>query len=806
MSMRVPYKWLKQFCDVPCSASELAERLTLAGVAVDAVEPGTSGHGVCAARVLSKTTHPSNDKLFVVEMCAGSRCYQVVTGWQGVEVGQNLAFAPPGAVLPRGWKIEEAKFGGVVSQGMLCALREMLLGEPHAEDEGVLVLHDDIAPGQDLYEYFELNDEVLELDLTPNYGHCLSMIGVAREAAAIFGLPVKQPDVSVCESDVPTEGDVSISIKSPDLCPRYVARLVSNVKVGQSPAWLQARLVLAGMRPISNVVDITNYVMLTLGQPLHAFDYDTIRGKQIIVDRARDTADFTTLDNQRRELEPEMLLIRDSEGAVAIAGVMGGLDSEVVASTTNVLIESALFEPRSIRRTATRLGLRSEASMRFERGVDPRGQIEAANLAAKLMCEIAGGVARKGVVDCDHSGYVEKRILLEPKRVSRVLGLGISAEQIVDTLERLAFATQIRGDVIEVGVPSRRVDIEQQIDLVEEVGRVFGYEHIPAELPSGVAFGLRTPAQIAARQIRCVMVGLGLEQVINMTFISPRDFEKCSMGSPEQRGALRLSNPMAEEQSVMRQSLLPGLLGTVSYNLARKNSDLALFEYGTVFLPSGEKLPDERQYLALVACGVPGGRHWQETGLQADFFYAKGVLEQLVEKICGSRALLEYRPSSLETLHPYRQASVDLSIGDIRESIGYVGEVAPDVAERYGITERVACIEIDTRHLVDTFPLYPDVRQIPRYPSVGRDVSFVVPDEVPAAEVENAIMREAGQLLSSVTLFDVYTGQGVPAGSRSLAYSLVYRSAERTLTDEEVDELHLRVRTEVSAKLGLVVR
>jgi len=809
--MRVPYKWLSEWVSIPWDAEELAGRLTMAGVKVDAVEEFDAGlDGAVAARVEASWQHPSSSRLWICRVNAGSRRYQVVTGWPGMAAGQVAAFAPPGSTLPKGWKIEEAEFGGQKSEGMLCALTEMLLGEPHLEGEGIYLLEDNVQPGTSMADYLNFRDQTLELDLTPNYGYCLSMLGVAGEVAALTGGKVRVPSLPLIESDESAAGAVEIEIHDPDLCLRYVARVIRGVTIGSSPAWLQVRLLAAGMRPISNIVDITNYVMLALGQPLHAFDYTRVRGKKIIVRRAGDTQVFTTLDGQERRLEPDMLVIADAEGPVGLAGVMGGLESEITSETTSILLESALFNPISIRKTALALGLRSEASSRFEKGIDPLVQPQAADLATAMMCQHAGGIALSGMVDVDKTGYTQRVIALSAARVRNVLGSRIGDAEIRACLEKLDFGVTERepGSYI-VRVPSRRVDVEIEEDLIEEVGRISGYDGIEPTLLKGPVLALLMPAQVARHQSIDIMAGLGFEQVVTMSFISPKDFERTKAGSPAQAGALVLRNPLAEEQSVMRQSLLPGLLGACAYNAARKTGDLAVFELGRVYLPAspGASTPsNERYHLAVLASTTGARQKWNVPPGEVDFFYAKGALEAYVAALCSGTVKLAFRPSSEPVFHPTRQALVEAAVGGRQVLLGHVAEVSPDVVSAYGLEGRVAAFEIDCESLFESFPYAPDVRPVPRYPAIGRDVALVLPDNVPAALVVETLREEAGPLLESIELFDLYRGGNIPEGSRSLAYSLVYRGKDRTLKDAEVDELHEKVRQAVITRLGAHIR
>ncbi|HAG07320.1 MAG: Phenylalanine--tRNA ligase beta subunit, partial [Clostridia bacterium 62_21] len=619
--MRVSLKWLQEFVDIPVTVTELADRLTMAGLAVDAVEePWREITGVVTGRVKDVARHPHADRLLVCRVDVGrGEDLAIVTGATNMREGDIVPVALEGARLVGGATIKRSKLRGIVSQGMMCAADELGVGEDHS---GILILPPGTPVGVDVKEYLGLDDVILELDLTPNRGDCLSILGVAREVAAILGQPLRNPFRAEAGQPLTTDR-VCVDIEDPGLCRRYVARLATNVKIGPSPLWMQRRLHAAGIRPISNVVDITNYVMLELGQPLHAFDYDTLAGGRIIVRRARPGETLVTLDRAERRLAPEMLVIADAENAVAVAGVMGGLATEVTETTTNILLESAWFDPSSIRRTSRQLGLRSEASLRFEKGVDLEGCLRAANRAMELIESTGAGEAVPGAVDQYPEKHVPRTVILRPERVGQILGTEVAANEIESILDRLGFRVRKGPDAFLVQVPSYRVDIHREIDLIEEVARLHGYDRVPETLP----FGNTTPAgrrrhQALFDRIRDIMVACGLTEAITYSFLSPVAFDRLRLPTNDPlRRTLRLANPLSEDQSIMRTTLLPGLLETLVRNYQRQIPSGALFEIGRVFVPvAGEQLPEERTHLGMALMGeTPRG--WNQPARPLDFFY-----------------------------------------------------------------------------------------------------------------------------------------------------------------------------------------
>ncbi len=781
--MRVSLNWLKEFVDIRIPAGELAERLTLAGVAVDRVdEPGKDVSGVVTGKIVEVRPHPNADRLVITRVNTGTEELQIVTGATNFQAGDIVPVAPVGATLAGGLVIRRAKFRGVESWGMLCAADELGVGEDH---EGILILPPGTPVGVDAGPILGLDDQILELDLTPNRGDCLSIRGVAREVAAILNLPLKMPEPVFPESATNAAELVRVDIEDPGLCGRYVARLIEDVRVGPSPLWLQRRLFAAGMRPINNIVDITNYVMLEWGQPQHAFDYNTVQDGHVIVRNARPGETLVTLDGQERRLTPEMLLITDPGRVIGIAGVMGGLDSEVTAGTRRVLLESAYFNPVSIRRTSKALGLRSEASTRFEKGVDPEGCLRAADRAAELMHEIGAGRVATGAVDAYPEPYTPKTIVLRPERVEQILGLPVPRQEIQGILERLGFEPREAEDRFLASVPSHRFDVAREIDLIEEVARIYGYDRVPQTLPFGVTTaGVRTPAQTLEANLKRILTACGLTEVITYTFTNPKVFDRLRL--PEDSGrrrTVRLRNPLSEDQAVMRTLLYPCLLEVLARNYQRRTTSAALFEIGRIYLSREDSaLPEERLTLALALMGrtSAGWRHKDEP---LDFFYLKGVLE--VAACRTGLGPLTFVPEGDEpAFHPGRTARVLAG----ETVLGILGEVHPEVLEAYDLPRGVVAAEIDMERLVSMEKQITRFTPLPRFPSVERDLAFVIRKDFPVEEVTAVIRKAAGELLRELRLFDVYEGRQIREGCRSLGFSLSFRAEDRTLTDEEVGQ------------------
>jgi phenylalanyl-tRNA synthetase beta chain len=824
--MRVPLSWLREYVDITIPVQDLAERLTMAGLEVAAIEEvGATWDRdkIFVGEIVEVRPHPNADRLTiaVVDYGAGEPM-AVVTGAPNIRVGdkgQKVPFAMVGATLIDGHSeelkhitLKATKIRGVLSEGMVCSEKELGISEEH---EGIMILDDDAPTGTPLQDY--LGDVVLDLDLTPNMARCFSIVGVAREVAALTGEECRLGDWPRLAGEVGSDGTswVEIEIADPHLCPRYTVGLVRDVKIGPSPSWLQRRLSLAGMRPISNIVDVSNYVMLEWGQPLHAFDYDLLRGRdggtppastpRIVIRRARPGEAMTTLDGVQRALAPDMLLITDGGGPVAVAGVMGGFESEVTAETKNVLIESANFNNYSIRRTSQALKLPSEASARFGRGVPPELTMIAVERSAKLMADLAGGTPEPEYADAYPLKPVAKAIELTTDEVERILGVGLTTEQISNILESLEFGCQVDRGVIEVSVPYYRLDVELAADLIEEVARVWGYDRLPTTLMADeLPPQQRDHSLEGEERVRDILVGCGLTEVITYSLSNLETFGKLNPDGPEPDPAdyVRIANPLTKEREFMRRTLMSSLLEVVRDNL-RFTDRVALFEIGRVYLPRPEQeLPDEPRRLCVAMTGPREPRSWLTgEGALLDFYDLKGVVEALLEHL----DLAEDKFLEVEEAPFRRGATARLRLGELE--IGILGEVNQVVRESFDLPAQPVCLmELDLEALLSSVEPARHLRPLPRFPSVSQDISLTVDEGIPAEQVEEAIRKAGGRLLSEVNLFDVYRGEPVPPGKKSLAYSLTYRHEDRTLTDKEVSKVHSRIASQLRRELGAELR
>jgi len=804
--VHVSYNWLQDFVDLDLPPQELADRLTLAGLAVESVtELGKGIDRVVTGRIETISPHPNADKLVITSVNTGEERLQIITAATNIKEGDVVPVALEGARLASGLVIKRAKLRGVESRGMMCSGQELGIDQktmPADQAHGIMILPPGTPLGRDIKEVLGLNDFILELDLTPNRGDCLSVIGVAREVAALLGRPFRLEEPSFPEMEEKIEGKVRVDIEEPGLCRRYAARLIWNVRVGSSPLWMQSRLRSAGMRPISNIVDVTNYVMLEMGQPLHAFDYDQLTDHHIIVRRAREGEKMVSLDGVMRELSRDMLVIADPSGPVAVAGVMGGLATEVTEKTTSILLESAYFDPVSIRRTSKALGLRSEASMRFEKGIDIGGCLRAIDRAAQLIYDMGAGEVAAGIIDNYISPVSEKTVIFRPARATYVLGMDISKGVASDILSRLQFKVRESGEDLLVTVPSHRADVSLEEDLIEEVARIYGYDRVPATLPYGPStHGIKTREQSFRALITAALAGAGLYEVVTYSFTNPRVFDLMNLPADSPlRNTVKIQNPLSEEHSVMRTMMLPGLLEILVRNYNRRLQDGAIFEIGKVFIPAGEGVPEERPVLAAAAMGKVAGS-WKVPSRDLDFYFLKGVLENLFN-VLGTDAVAFIPEKSNPSFHPGRTAA--LESGGRR--IGILGELHPDVLEKYELPGRVVAFEIDLNGLFAVSGRPKVYSPLPKFPGIERDLAIVINQETCAGDVLKAIREKGGELLRSVSLFDVYRGEQVPERCQSMAFTLKFQAGDRTLTDAEVSEITSAIAAELSNRFGAVLR
>jgi phenylalanyl-tRNA synthetase beta chain len=794
--MRLSLNWLTDFVDLPLEAQALADRLTMTGLEVEAVEQVTPEFsGVVVGKVLSVDRHPQADRLQVAEVTTGSQTYRVVCGAPNVQAGVLYPFAPPGAILVGGHQLKAAKLRGVLSEGMLLAEDELGLSADHV---GLMEIPQDLALGRDFAEALGLADTVLEVAVTANRPDCLSVLGLAREVAALLDQPLRHPEVGVASPPEP-ELNARVTILDPVHCPRYAARLMAGLSVAPSPFWLRRRLELAGLRAINNLVDVTNYVLLEFGQPLHAFDFQRLRGGEIVVRLPKHgERRFITLDGAERELDPETLLICDAQSPVALAGIMGGLDSEVTGLTTQVLLESAYFNPRTIRRTAKRLGLSTEASYRFERGVDPDGVIHALERATQLMCEVGHGRVAAKRLDEYPAPIQHPRLSLRVSRANQVLGTDLSSEQMLHLLRRLHLpALAVDEENLALQVPPFRGDLEREVDLIEEIARLAGFDTIPVTLPRGVVATPRPGPEVrllaAARQL---LEGLGFFEVITYSFQPDRLGSLLAAAAP---AVLRMANPLSEEQAMMRTSLLPGLLDTLRRNALKQILDVRLFEISTVFAPRvGADLPHEARWLTGLMYGARDVAAWNTTRDPVNFFDLKGMVENLLEGLLIPE--VTFTPDGLPA---YLRYGARVFSGS--RELGVLGELRPDLGEKLDLEGDIFAFNLNFATLCQS-SLPSGFTPLPRYPAVYRDIALVLPDSIPAARVAEALYSHGRPWLVEAVLFDVYAGDPVPAGKRSLAFRLSYRDPERTLTDDLVNPHHQALVAALEQELGAELR
>ncbi len=799
--MKVSLRWLREYVDITLSIHDLAQKLTLAGIEVKGMQVvGSNWEFITVGEIKAIKPHPNADRLRLVTVNLGTEEVTVVCGAPNLRCDDKVAFASVGAQLRGGrsgelLRLEPAKIRGVVSSGMVCSEKELDISDSH---QGIMVLPKDAPIGMPLADY--LGDVILDLDVTPNRADCLSMIGIAREVAALTGQSLHLPQASYTESATRISQQISVSIVDPKLCPRYSASLITGVKVGESPAWLQQRLLCYGMRPINNVVDVTNYVMVEHGQPLHAFDYQLVRGHKIIVRRAKPGEILTTLDGRDRSLDNNMLVIADEKGAVAVAGIMGGAASEVSEETTSILLEAANFNATSIHHTGSALRLPSEARMRFERGIRPELTVVALKRAAQLIIEIGGGEMAKGLVDVYPGRTEHEPISLSPSKLERYLGVGFSTEQINDTLTTLGFTCRV-DDTGEVWAtaPYWRGDIRYEGDLIEEIARIVGYDKIPLTLLSRpIPHQSPEPLLQLKRRLRGILVGYGFQDIITYSLTSLEMLGRLPTepGSPGVT-PLRVTNPMTLEQEYLRPNLRANLLATLASNRKHEDGGIRLFELGKVYLARQNDLPEEPEVLCGLMSGSRLERSWHGGDELFTFYDVKGVVEALLAHL-GIAA--DFDETSDQSLHIAKQAGIVIS----RRRVGIIGELHPKVITAFEITEPTCLFEIDLAKLMPLTVGYRVFQPIARLPAVERDIAIVVDESVSHNRVQETI--KGFPLVASVMLFDVYSGNPVPPGKKSLAYRIIFRSPEHTLTDDEVDRIQQQILDSLYQELKATLR
>lgn len=794
--MLVPLKWLRDYVDIDIDTQEFADMMTMTGSKVEKVDFfGKETNGVEVCKILEIEQHPDADRLKVTKVeVANGEILQIVTNATNIKVGDYVPVARISAVLPGDFKIKKGKLRGVLSEGMFCGAEELTIPSAFVEDhkkDGIYILdhQDSFELGMDVRDVLGINDALIEFEITSNRPDCRSIIGIAREAAVTLGKELKYPEIKVqaCDEEMSFEIDIQT-----DLCKRYCGRVVKDVKVGPSPYWMQRKLIEAGMRPISNIVDITNYVMLELGQPLHAFDLDDIKYNKMTVKMAEEGEKFTTLDGVERTLTSDMLVIGNQDKTLDLAGIMGGENSEIKDTTTSIFIEGASFAKENIRATSKKLGLRTEASSRFEKGIDINLAEEAVNRACQLIEELGCGTVLNGMLDYYPQKEEVQKVTVNPVRINKLLGVNVPMDQFINILESLEFKCNlVSSEVLELEVPTFRLDITEDADILEEIARIYGYDNIPsASLEGNATAGVKTEKQKFIDNVKSNSIACGLNEILTYSFVSPRGVDKINLpADDEKRNFVKIMNPLGEETSVMRTTLIPNMLDVISTNISHKVEEVSAFECGNTFIPQ-EGLPIETKKYCV-------GMY----GKEVDFFVLKGVIESVLNNVGLKGYEIEPETTNL-TFHPGRCAKIVYN----NIYIGTFGELHPDVIENYNLGQRVYVAEINIDTVFENLNLTKSYNPLPKYPSTSRDIALIVKDEVFVKQIEDIIKANGEDLVESYKLFDVYKGAQIEEGHKSIAYSITYRSKDKTLTDEDVAKVHEKILSELSEKLNANLR
>jgi phenylalanyl-tRNA synthetase beta chain len=798
--MRVSLNWLKEYVDIRLTPAELGERLTMAGLEVEAIEPiGQSLQGIVAGRILDFKRHPDADRLWLCQVDNGHEQVQVVCGAPNLAKGQISPLALPGMTLPNGMMVRESKIRGERSAGMLLAEDEMGLSEDHS---GILVLASDLKPGSNI-SALNLGDWVLELNITPNRPDWVSIIGTAREIAALTGQRLKRPQIVLEEEDTPIEKLARVTLEDSAGCPRYAAGMIRAIEIKPSPFWIRQRLFACGLRSINNVVDVTNYILLETGQPLHAFDYEQVAQNRIVVRRAAEGEPFTTLDSKTHTLSREHLMICDGQRSVALAGIMGGMNSEITTGTKNILIESAYFDPITIRRGAKRLGIASEASYRFERGIDIDGVVPSLRRALMLMQQLAGGQVAKGIID-QYPQILKKPVIrLRTVKANALLGTDLSTSRMAEYLKALELdVVEEKADSLQVQAPGFRVDLEREVDLIEEVGRMEGYDRIPVTFPHIRPVSLEdSPEMLLNNRIRPVLTGLGFDEIITYSFIAPEAVH--ALAAPEEsplNALVNLRNPLTVEQSVLRTSLLPGLLSVIKTNVAYGEHHLKIFELGKIFIAKkADELPEEKNMLIAALTGLAEGKEWHSPERKVDFYDIKGTAEALLHALGFEN--LAFR-SATGLVGYDTQVCAEAVQGDA--VLAKFGLVSEKILQPYELKEaNIYLLEMDL-DLIDR--LQPEKKRFEsfvNYPAVYRDITLLVAKQIAGAQVSDIIKKEGGELVESVRLFDLFADSNkLQADEKALSFRICYRSRQRTLEGKEINQLHEKIILKLGQEIG----
>lgn len=804
--MKVSYKWLKEYLDLSdVTPDELAEKMSRTGIEVDdVIYPGKGLSKIVVGETLSVVDHPDSDHLHVCQVNIGTEePIQIVCGAPNVAAGQKVIVALHGARITGNAKIKKGKMRGQESNGMICSLAELGYSESVVSKkyaDGIFVLPAEAVPGTEVVDLLELDDAILDIDITPNRADALSMRGSAYEVAAIYNKALKFPEAPVSEKTGSVTEYIKVAVEDTNDAPAYHIQVIKDVKIAESPLWLQNKLMNGGIRPINNVVDITNYILLEYGQPLHAFDYDQIGSKEIIVRRAKENETMTTLDGVERTLDTDNIVITNGTAPIALAGVMGGLDSEITDGTVTVALEAALFNPVLIRKTAGKFNLRSESSSRFEKGINVATIRTAGQHAAELIHELAGGTIVAGTASVDTVEVKDTEVVITLEKINRSLGTAISSGEVTAIFNQLGFASTFDGETFTVAVPPRRWDISIYADILEEVARIYGYDNLPETLPITPALPTAlTPKQHTMRITRRFMEGAGLTQNISYVLTTA---EKAREYAVEDKEGIRLAWPMSEDRSTLRMNLLSTLLDNAAYNVARKNTDIQFYEIGRVFFPSADSvLPIEAERLAGVMTGMAYQKDWQMAAEPVNFYHAKGVLDGYFETMGLSDQIRFEAAKDLKWMHPGRTAAVYL--GDAY--IGYVGQVHPATANAYDLKETYA-FEIDFEAIIAAPKEVITQQPIPKFPGVTRDVALLVDETVTHQQIVKTIKENGGKFLKDVHLFDIYQGKGIEDGKKSVAYSMSFLNPEATLVDEDINKAFTKLVAALETECGAAIR
>lgn len=793
--MKVPVKWLKDYVNIDISPNELADRLTLSGSKVEEViTSGDEIQNVVTGKLLKIEQHPDAEKLVVCQLDINTgEDLQIVTGANNMKEGDIVPVALHGSSLPNGLKIKKGKLRGIVSNGMMCSEEELgLAGEEQVH--GLMILPEDTPLGKDIKEVLGLDNSVIDFEITSNRPDCFSVVGIARETAATLGVSCKIPDTSfkATSSDNIAES-LRVEIKDSKLCRRYMARGVKNIKIEPSPAWMQERLIQAGVRPINNIVDITNFVMIELGQPMHAFDRREISTNTIVVERAQEGEKFTTLDGVERTLNADVLNIKNGDTTVGLAGIMGGLDSEVKDDTTEIVFESANFDGTNIRVSSKALGLRTEASAKFEKDLDPNLAQLAMDRACSLVCQLGAGKVLEGTIDIYPEQVQQKTLEVSAAWMNRFLGTEISTENMKEYLDRLELSTTVVGDTLKITVPTFRSDVNIKEDVAEEVARIFGYNNVPTTVMNSASlFGGKNRKQKLEDKTIEALIGCGLNQAISYSFVSPKVFDRILLPKDSSlRKAVAIKNPLGEDFSIMRTTSVPSMMEALARNYSRNNAEAALFEIGKIYIPNENpaKLPEEKNILTI---GMYG---------KVDYFDLKGIVENVVDTL-GVYGTSFQREAENVTFHPGKTASISTK----KDYIGILGEIHPDVNDNYGIDSSCYIAVLDLDVLIRLSDMDKKYKSLPKYPAVSRDMAILVEESILVQQIEDIIRKQGSSMLESIALFDVYKGSQVPEGKKSVAYSLTYRLENKTLTDTEVNKVHEKILRSLEHQLGAQLR